>query len=53
LPKGIASILLEKASAFGEIGAGIQLGPNKFHAFDYLGIGEAARNMATMLIRCG
>ena len=44
--KGIASILLEKASAFGEIGAGIQLGPNAFHAFDYLGIGEAARNMA-------
>ena len=44
--KGIRSILLEKASALGEIGAGIQLGPNAFHAFDYLGIGEAARNMA-------
>jgi 2-polyprenyl-6-methoxyphenol hydroxylase-like FAD-dependent oxidoreductase len=44
--KGIASILLEKASALGEIGAGIQLGPNAFHAFDYLGVGEAARNMA-------
>jgi len=35
--KGIASILLEKASVLGEIGAGIQLGPNAFHAFDYLG----------------
>ena len=44
--KGIASILLEKASALGEIGAGIQLGPNAFHAFDYLGVGEAARGMA-------
>ena len=44
--KGIRSILLEKASALGEIGAGIQLGPNAFHAFDYLGVGEAARNRA-------
>src|ERR1700733_13353112 len=44
--KGIRSILLEKAAALGEIGAGIQLAPNAFHAFDYLGVGEAARNMA-------
>jgi salicylate hydroxylase len=44
--KGIASILLEKSATLGEIGAGIQLGPNAFHAFDYLGVGEAARNMA-------
>src|SRR6201991_5367125 len=44
--KGIRSVLLEKASALGEIGAGIQLGPNAFHAFDYLGVGAAARNMA-------
>jgi 2-polyprenyl-6-methoxyphenol hydroxylase-like FAD-dependent oxidoreductase len=44
--KGFRSILLEKASALGEIGAGIQLGPNAFHAFDYLGVGEAARGMA-------
>jgi 2-polyprenyl-6-methoxyphenol hydroxylase-like FAD-dependent oxidoreductase len=44
--KGIASVLLEKASVLGEIGAGIQLGPNAFHAFDYLGVGEAARGMA-------
>src|SRR5712671_5939988 len=47
--KGIASILLEKASALGEIGAGIQLGPNAFHAFDYLGVGEAARSMAVYI----
>jgi 2-polyprenyl-6-methoxyphenol hydroxylase-like FAD-dependent oxidoreductase len=44
--KGIRCILFEKASELGEIGAGIQLGPNAFHAFDYLGIGEAARGMA-------
>jgi 2-polyprenyl-6-methoxyphenol hydroxylase-like FAD-dependent oxidoreductase len=44
--KGISSILLEKAATLGEIGAGIQLGPNAFHAFDYLGVGEAARGMA-------
>src|SRR3979490_1731913 len=48
-PKGIRSILLGKAPALGEIGAGIQLGPNAFHAFDYLGVGEAARGMAVYI----
>jgi 3-hydroxybenzoate 6-monooxygenase len=47
--KGFRSILLEKASVLGEIGAGIQLGPNAFHAFDYLGVGEAARGMAVYI----
>jgi 2-polyprenyl-6-methoxyphenol hydroxylase-like FAD-dependent oxidoreductase len=47
--KGIRSILLEKAASLGEIGAGIQLGPNAFHAFDYLGVGEAARRMAVYI----
>jgi 3-hydroxybenzoate 6-monooxygenase len=47
--KGFRSILLEKASTLGEIGAGIQLGPNAFHAFDYLGVGEAARGMAVYI----
>src|SRR5947209_5069859 len=47
--KGIRSILLEKAARFGEIGAGLQLGPNAFHAFDYLGIGEAARRTAVYI----
>jgi len=28
------------------IGAGIQLGPNAFHCFDYLGVGDTARGMA-------
>ena len=44
--KGHGVVVLEKAAALGEIGAGIQLGPNSFHSFDYLGVGDAARAMA-------
>jgi salicylate hydroxylase len=47
--KGVASLVLEKASQLGEIGAGIQLGPNAFHCFDRLGVGEAARGMAVYI----
>ncbi|HSF92518.1 MAG TPA: NAD(P)-binding protein, partial [Paracoccaceae bacterium] len=47
--KGYRSIVLEKAHELGEIGAGIQLGPNAFHAFDYLGVGDAARKMAVYI----
>src|SRR5881227_1604048 len=47
--KGIPTIVLEKAPALGEIGAGIQLGPNAFHCFDYLGVGDAARGMAVYI----
>ena len=46
---GVASIVLERAAAFGELGAGIQLGPNAFHAFDALGVGDAARAMAVYI----
>ena len=46
---GIASLVLEKAAELGEIGAGIQLGPNAFHAFDFLGVGDAARKMAVYI----
>lgn len=46
---GLSVVVLEKASTFGEIGAGIQLGPNAFHAFDYLGVGEAARATAVYI----
>ena len=42
-------VVLEKAPVLGEIGAGIQLGPNAFHCFDALGIGEAARGMAVFI----
>lgn len=37
------TIVLEQAPQFGEIGAGIQIAPNAFHAFDVLGIGDEAR----------
>lgn len=47
--KGIGSIVLERSARFGEIGAGIQLGPNAFHAFDYLGIGDQARSEAVYI----
>ena len=38
--------VLEQSAQLGEIGAGIQLGPNAFSAFDALGIGERARSRA-------
>jgi salicylate hydroxylase len=38
--------VFEQAPEIGEIGAGIQLGPNAFHAFDALGIGDKARGRA-------
>ncbi len=44
--QGHAVTVLEQAPALGEIGAGIQLGPNAFHAFDALGIGPQARARA-------
>lgn len=47
--KGFRVTVLEQAPAFGEIGAGIQLGPNAFHAFDWLGVGEGARATAVYI----
>ena len=44
--KGFEVEVLERTQELGEIGAGIQLGPNAFHAFDYLGVGDAARSLA-------
>ena len=44
--QGFAVRVLEQAPELGEIGAGIQLGPNGFAAFDALGIGEIARAKA-------
>lgn len=44
--KGYESIALEQASEFGEIGAGIQLGPNVFRMFKRLGITEAINGVA-------
>ena len=47
--KGFAVKVLEQAKSLGEIGAGIQLGPNAFSAFDALGIGERARGKAVYI----
>jgi len=50
--RGFRVKVLEQAAQLGEIGAGIQLGPNGFAAFDALGIGytspdsKASRNPA-------
>jgi len=44
--QGLQVTVLEQAPEIGEIGAGIQLGPNAFHAFDALGVGEKARGRA-------
>jgi salicylate hydroxylase len=42
--QGFRVKVLEQASEIGEIGAGIQLGPNAFHAFDALGVGDRTRS---------
>ncbi|MCC0002117.1 MAG: 3-hydroxybenzoate 6-monooxygenase [Methylobacteriaceae bacterium] len=44
--QGFEVTVLEQAPEIGEIGAGIQLGPNAFSAFDALGVGERARGRA-------
>jgi len=44
--QGFEVTVLEQAPEIGEIGAGIQLGPNAFHAFDALGVGDKARGRA-------
>jgi len=44
--RGLRVVVLEQAAEIGEIGAGMQLGPNAFHAFDALGVGERARSLA-------
>ena len=44
--RGLRVKVLEQAAELGEIGAGIQLGPNAFAAFDALGVGPQARGRA-------
>jgi salicylate hydroxylase len=44
--QGMPVTVLEQSSAFGEIGAGIQLGPNIFRMFEYLGLTEAVNRVA-------
>lgn len=47
--KGFKVTVLEQADEFGEIGAGIQIGPNAFHAMDYLGVGDTGRSKAVYI----
>lgn len=44
--RGLPVRVLEQVVELGEIGAGMQLGPNAFAAFDALGVGAAARERA-------
>jgi 2-polyprenyl-6-methoxyphenol hydroxylase-like FAD-dependent oxidoreductase len=48
---GIRIKLLEQSAEIGEIGAGVQLGPNAFAALDALGVGQAARSRAVFAER--
>jgi len=43
--------LLEQSAQLGEIGAGLQLGPNAFAALDALGVGEQVRRAAVFTER--
>ncbi|CAM5484196.1 3-hydroxybenzoate 6-monooxygenase [Streptomyces abikoensis] len=47
--QGHRSTVLERSDVFGEVGAGIQLGPNAFHALDSLGVGAAVRERAVLI----
>ncbi len=44
--RGFRVKVLEQAAQLGEIGAGLQVGPNGFAAFDALGVGPVARSKA-------
>jgi salicylate hydroxylase len=49
--QGYGVTVLEQAPQFGEIGAGIQLGPNAFHALDRLGVGSYLQRDAVFVER--
>ena len=49
--KGFRSIVLEQAPEFGEIGAGIQIAPNAWHALDALGVGGLVKKEAVFIER--
>ncbi|HZY19295.1 MAG TPA: 3-hydroxybenzoate 6-monooxygenase [Ramlibacter sp.] len=44
--QGLPVTVLEQSQAFGEIGAGIQLGPNIFRMFGHLGLTDAIHQVA-------
>src|SRR5436190_5742470 len=47
--KGFRSVVLEQAPQFGEIGAGIQIAPNAWHALDALGVGQLVKKEAVFI----
>jgi 3-hydroxybenzoate 6-monooxygenase len=47
--KGFRSMVLEQAQQFGEIGAGIQIAPNAWHALDALGVGQLVKREAVFI----
>jgi 3-hydroxybenzoate 6-monooxygenase len=47
--KGFRSVVLEQAAQFGEIGAGIQIAPNAWHALDALGVGALVKKEAVFI----
>jgi 3-hydroxybenzoate 6-monooxygenase len=49
--RGFHVIVLEAAPELGELGAGIQIGPNAFRCFDYLGVRDEARQTAIYINR--
>jgi salicylate hydroxylase len=49
--KGFKSVVLEQAPQFGEIGAGIQIAPNAWHALDALGVGQLVKKDAVFIER--
>jgi len=49
--RGFRATVLEQAHEFGELGAGIQLGPNAFHVFDALGVGKLVKKDAVLVER--
>ena len=49
--RGFKSVVLEQAPQFGEIGAGIQIAPNAWHALDALGVGRLVKKEAVFIER--
>src|SRR5918999_1907656 len=47
--KSFRSVVVEQAQQFGEIGAGIQLAPNAWHALDALGVGQLVKKEAVFI----
>lgn len=47
--RGYVVTVLERRDTFTELGAGIQLAPNAFHALDRLGVGDAVRERSVYI----